>query len=470
MSRSRRARNGATSLRPITRSPGSRCIGESWQRRRSWTRASWRCSKSRTPPSNSKRSKTRASSWARPSSIPTSSRSACTRFTRASRRSPEAKRKSRKSASASARKVASSNGKTQNRNHHQHHPRDPLWREGREVDPCDRRGPDRHERGAHRSARLSDALLRRAGDERLGAVEERGGQALAEESRRVRRLHLRHRGIQPQHPRGAQARSGLRVYRVEPQGRGLCRLRKRRGGAVDRATEAHVRGAADGPDAYRSAYPGRRFHGSFDAGQGPEGAFVPRAELEDHARRAAMVGERVDGRAVLPGLSEDGVLSFDGPDLLEEPLLEHLNFSQTLGAVRIHDEVRVSRGHAPGKKPNQPAGFQVRCDERCTRQGDTEARNGGRKQQRLVAVPLSLIGVAVVQADRLEPDGPRLPLIVKKRHFEEVAGCAREPATPKRRAAYRNKLLVIELDGSQPGPRAGAEPHCHVDLIACEIR
>src|SRR5260221_45379 len=302
------------------------------------------------------------------------------------------------------------------------------------------------------------------------ALEERGGQALAEEGRRVRRLSLRHGGIQPQHPGGAQERSRLRVYRVEPQGRGLCRLRQRRGGAGDRATEAHVRGAADGPDAYRSAYPGRRFHGGFDAGQGPEGAFVPRAELEDHARRAAMVGERVDGRAVLPGLSEDGVLSFDGSDLLEEPLLEHLNFSQTLGAVRIHDEVRASRGHAPGKKPNQPAGFQVRCDERCTRQGDTEARNGGRKQQRLVAVPLSLTGVAVVQADRLKPDGPRLPLIVKERHFEEVAGCPREPATPERRAAYRNKLLVIELDGSQPGPRTGAEPHCHVDLIVCEIR
>src|SRR5258706_10347369 len=419
--------------------------------------------------SNSRPVKTRASSWAPRSSIRTSSRSACTPFTRASARSTRAKRKSRRSASASGLKVAS-NGKPQNRNHHQHRPRDPLRREGGEVDPGDRGGPNRHERGADRPARLSDALLRRAGDERLGAVEERGGQALAEESRRVRRLYLRHRGIQPQHPGGAQERSGLRVYRVEPQGRGLCRLRKRRGGAGDRATEAHVRGAADGPDAYRSAYPGRRFHGGFDAGQGPEGAFVPRAELEDHARRAAMVGERVDGRAVLPGLSEDGVLSFDGSDLLEEPLLEHLNFSQTLGAVRIHDEVRVSRGHAPGKKPNQPAGFQVRCDERCTRQGDTEARNGGRKEQRLVAVPLSLTGVAVVQADRLKPDRPRLPLIVKERHFEEVAGCPREPATPERRAAYRNKLLVIELDGSQPGPCAGAEPHCHVDLIAREIR
>src|SRR5882757_9822537 len=250
MSGSRKARSGATILRTSTRWPGSRCIGESWQRLRSWTGASWRCSKSRTEPSNSKRSKTRVSSWAPRSSIRTSSRSACTPFTRASARSARAKERSRKSASASGLKVAS-NGKTQNRNHHQHHPRDPLRREGREVDPCDRRGPSRHERGAHRPARLSDALLRRAGDERLGAVEERGGQALAEESRRVRRLHLRHRGIQPQHPGGAQERSRLRVYRVEPQGRSLCRLRKRGCRPVDRATEAHVRGAADGPDAYR---------------------------------------------------------------------------------------------------------------------------------------------------------------------------------------------------------------------------
>src|SRR6267154_1530783 len=297
MLRSRKARSGATILRTSTASPGSRCIGESSQRPRSWTRASWRCSKSRTAPSNSRRSKTRALSWVPRSSIPTTSRSATTPFIRASLRSTAAKEKSRKSASASARKAASSHGKTQNRDHHQHHPRDPLRREGREVDPCDRRSPNRHERGAHRLARLPDALFRRAGDERLGAVEKRGGQALAEESRRVRRLSLRHRGIQPQHPGGAKERARLRVYGVEPQGRSLCRLRKRRGRPVDRATEAHVRGVANGPDAYRSAYPGRRFHGGVDAGQGPEGAFVPRAELEDHARRAAVVGERPDGCA-----------------------------------------------------------------------------------------------------------------------------------------------------------------------------
>src|SRR6266571_3920324 len=114
MLRSRRARSGATILRTRTRWPGSPCIGESWRRLRSWTRGSSRCSRNRTAPSNSKRSKTRALSWARPSSIPTTSCSAITPFIRASLRSTEAKEKSRRSASASARRVASSHGKTQN--------------------------------------------------------------------------------------------------------------------------------------------------------------------------------------------------------------------------------------------------------------------------------------------------------------------------------------------------------------------
>src|SRR6266516_2725047 len=297
MSRSRKARSGATSLRKSTQSPGSQCIEESWQRRRSWTRATWPCSKSRTALSNSRPVKTRALSWVRRSSIPTSSCSATTPFTRASARSTKAKRKSRKSASASALKAASSHGETQNRNHHRYHPRDPLRREAREVDPCDRRGPNRHERGAHRLARLSDALLRRAGDERLGAVEERGGQALAEEGRRVRRLYLRHRGIQPRDPRGPQERSRLRLSRVEPQGCRLRGIRRRRGGPCNRAAETELCGAANGADALRRAYPGRRFPGGVAAGQGHQRACVSRAELEDHARRASMVGERTDGGA-----------------------------------------------------------------------------------------------------------------------------------------------------------------------------
>src|SRR5438034_3105791 len=101
-------------LRTGTRSPGSPCIGESWQRLRSWTRGSSRCSRNRTVPSTLKRSKTRASSSVRPSSIPMTSCSAITPFIRASLRSTGAKEQSRKSASASARKAASSHGKTQN--------------------------------------------------------------------------------------------------------------------------------------------------------------------------------------------------------------------------------------------------------------------------------------------------------------------------------------------------------------------
>src|ERR1700730_2994271 len=105
--------------------------------------------------------------------------------------------------------------------------------------------------------------------------------------------------------------------------------------------------------------------------------------------------------------------------LLEQPLLERLDFSEGLRAGRIHDEVRILGVHAMGKEPNQSAGFQVGLNEQCARQGDTEARNGRREEHRLLAVPWSLTGVAVVQSDRFEPQGPRLPLIMKKRHFQE---------------------------------------------------
>src|SRR6266513_2322888 len=104
------ARSGARHPWP----PRSPCIGESWQRLRSWTRGSSRCSRNRTVPSNSKQSKTRASSSVRPSSIPMTSCSAITPFTRASLRSTKAKEKSPKSASVSARKAASSRGENQN--------------------------------------------------------------------------------------------------------------------------------------------------------------------------------------------------------------------------------------------------------------------------------------------------------------------------------------------------------------------
>jgi hypothetical protein len=75
-----------------------------------------------------------------------------------------------------------------------------------------------------------------------------------------------------------------------------------------------------------------------------------------------------------------------------------------------------------GKEPNQSAGFQVCLDERCARQGDTDAGNGRREKQRLLAVPRSVTGVAVLQSNRFEPQGPWLPLIMKKRHFQEIAG------------------------------------------------
>src|SRR5437868_7108335 len=108
--------------------------------------------------------------------------------------------------------------------------------------------------------------------------------------------------------------------------------------------------------------------------------------------------------------------------LLEHPLLERLNFSDGLRALRIHDEVRILGAYAMGKEPNQSAGFQVGLNEQCAREGDAEARNGRREQHRLLAEPQSLTGVAVVQSDRFEPHGPRLPLIMKQRHFQEITG------------------------------------------------
>src|SRR5437016_8722263 len=94
--------------------------------------------------------------------------------------------------------------------------------------------------------------------------------------------------------------------------------------------------------------------------------------------------------------------------LLEDPLLERLDFSEGLRARRIHDEVRILGAHAMGKEPNQSPGFQVGVDERCARQGDSKAGNGRREKQRLLAVPRSLTGVAVVQSDCFEPQRPRL--------------------------------------------------------------
>src|SRR4051794_486576 len=100
--------------------------------------------------------------------------------------------------------------------------------------------------------------------------------------------------------------------------------------------------------------------------------------------------------------------------LFEHPLLERLDFCEGLRARRIHDEVRILGAHAMGKEPNQSPGYQVGLHERCARQGDTKASNGRREKDGLLAVPRSLTSVVVVQSDRFEPQGPRLPLIVKQ--------------------------------------------------------
>ena len=55
-------------------------------------------------------------------------------------------------------------------------------------------------------------------------------------------------------------------------------------------------------------------------------------------------------------------------------------------------------------------------------------------------------------------------------HFQEITGRTRQSTPSECGAAYRKQLLVKEFFRCQPGPRAGTESHCHVDLIACEIR
>jgi hypothetical protein len=109
---------------------------------------------------------------------------------------------------------------------------------------------------------------------------------------------------------------------------------------------------------------------------------------------------------VLMHLNADGAFSLDRSGLLEQPLLEFLDFFKVLRALRVHDEERACGRHSPGKEPNQPAGFQFRLDERCARQDDAKPANGRRKEQDFVTVSRSLTGVAIAQADCLEPDRP----------------------------------------------------------------
>src|SRR5207253_1970878 len=108
----------------------------------------------------------------------------------------------------------------------------------------------------------------------------------------------------------------------------------------------------------------------------PDGATLP---LRSRARDPSNANRpRSPALEVLSDLNADGAFSLGRRDLLEQPLLEHLDLFEGLRARRIHDEVRVPRGHTPGKEPNEPAGCQVRFDERCARQGDTEAGDGRR--------------------------------------------------------------------------------------------
>ena len=74
------------------------------------------------------------------------------------------------------------------------------------------KGARRFRRRNRRPARLSDAVLRRSRFVALGALEERGGAALAEEGRRVRRLHRDRGRIQPRSDGGAEERARLRLH------------------------------------------------------------------------------------------------------------------------------------------------------------------------------------------------------------------------------------------------------------------
>src|SRR5579862_6818183 len=97
-----------------------------------------------------------------------------------------------------------------------------------------------------------------------------------------------------------------------------------------------------------------------------------------------------------PRRSANSSWSLPVAHLLEQPRLERLDFCEVFRTGRIHDEVRILGAHAVGKEPNQSAGCQVGLNERCARQGDTEARDGRGKQQCLLAVARPLSGGAVV--------------------------------------------------------------------------
>src|SRR2546425_9835618 len=81
------------------------------------------------------------------------------------------------------------------------------------------------------------------------------------------------------------------------------------------------------------------------------------------AARSTGGGTRLSQFEAESGLSDDGVLAFDGSGLLEQPLLKHLDFSEALRARRINDEGRVPSAHAARKQTDQPSRCTLRFDE-----------------------------------------------------------------------------------------------------------
>ena len=116
-------------------------------------------------------------------------------------------------------------------------------------------------------------------DERLGADQERGGPALAEEARRVRRLHLRDAGIQP-------LGSGIAEERLDfayPEWNRKAAAYVGYGGVGGPGRGApaqHLGRAADGAGTLRRPYRRCRFRGRF---QGPE-TLDDLAYLEQNAK------------------------------------------------------------------------------------------------------------------------------------------------------------------------------------------
>ena len=134
----------------------------------------------------------------------------------------------------------------------------------------------------------------------LGAVDRRDREALADEDRRVRRLHHRRGGIQPRADRGAEERARLRLQGMEQQAGGLRRLRRCRCRARDRAAAAERGRAADGADPRRRAHPVPVYHGGPEGRKDARRLRLPAAERQGHARPVRLVGRCAEERAREP--------------------------------------------------------------------------------------------------------------------------------------------------------------------------